>query len=323
MGQADALVRVVAQAEVEGQPGVLHAAGRIDPRGETEGDVGGDERGGDRGSLGQGAKPRQLQDAAQTAADDGPVLAAERHHVSDRPQRGETDEGLRLTGGHDPLGFQSAEQLPGHAGPGETVEAVGVGRLLGVDQGVGGRQPGWAAVGGERQVVVGHHQGHPRRPVGGDLDRAGAAVDGDHTADPLGGQLLQGRGVEPVALGHPVGDVGEDVGAACPERPGQHRAGGHPISVVVPVDGDAPAFGDGHAEGDDGIRHPLQPKGIEQLHPPGEEGGGFSAVQTSTRQDAAEHERLPGNRESFADLPAAGGGLHALDNLHTNVRITV
>ena len=125
--------------------------------------------------------------------------------------------------------------------------------------------------------------------------------------------------MEPVALGHPVGDVGEDIGAARPQRPGQHRAGSHPVGVVVPVDGDAPALGDGHPEGDDGIRHPLQAKRVEQLHPPGEKGGSFSAVQTSTRQDAAEHGRLPGDGEGFADLPAAGCGLHVFVDLHTNV----
>ena len=315
-----ALLRGIAEAEVEGELGVLHPAGRVDPWGDAEGDVGGGEGGGDVGGPGQGSQPSQLQHPPQPPADDRPVLALERHHVGDRAQRREADHGLGLTCGDDPLGLEGAEKLPGHPGAGQAVEPIGVAGLLGVDQGVGRRQAREAPIGGEGEVVVGHHQSHAGRPVGRHLDRAGPAVDGHHTLDPAGGQLLECGAVEPVSLGHPVGDVGEHVGAAGPKGPGQHRAGGDPVGVVIPVDGDAAPLGHRHPEGDHSLRHPLEAEGVEQLGAPADERVATAGVDASTGQDASQDRGLPGEGQGVADLPAAGCGLHGLDDSRTDVR---
>ena len=83
-----ASLRIVAEAELEREPRVLHPPGRVDARTDREGDVGAPRRQRGPGRLAERPEPGEVGDSRQPVADDDPVLAAQRHHVGDRAERG-------------------------------------------------------------------------------------------------------------------------------------------------------------------------------------------------------------------------------------------
>ena len=295
------LLEAAGQAETQGELGVLHPAGGIDPGGDAEGEVGGAGGATHPGHLEQRPQPGRgrLRHRLQAGGDDGPVLAAQGHHVGHRSQGGQSQAGVGGPGGHHPLGLQPLEQLPGHPGPGQGVEGIAAVRTLGVDQGVDVGEERRAPASGQGQVVIGDHQAQAGGTAGGHVCAAGAAVDADHAADTAAGQLLQRRGVEPVALGHPVGDVGQDVGA-----------GGDPVGVVVAVDRDRHPLGDRQAHGDDCLGHPRQAEGVVKGAGPADQLRGSGGVEPAGGEDAAEHRGQAVERRRAGHLPAPRRGLH-------------
>ena len=92
---------------------------------------------------------------------------------------------------------------------------------------------------GARRVVVGHHDVEPRSAGGRHLlDRRDRAVDGHQQVGPAGGEPLDGRGREPVAVVDPARQIPVDVRAERPQRPHEHRRRRDPVDVVVAVHGD-------------------------------------------------------------------------------------
>ena len=77
-----------------------------------------------------------------------------------------------------------------------------------------------------------------------------AAVHGDDQLHALGMELVDGDGVQAVALLQPPGDVAEAVCAPAAQKVGEQAGGGDAVHIVVAEDGDGFSPGDGKA-------HPL------------------------------------------------------------------
>ena len=138
------------EEQAQGELGILHPAGGVDPRREPEGEIGGTERaphprgGAERGEPGRRGGGERLE----PTPDDQAVLTAQRHHVGHGAEGGEAEGCVGAPRRDDPLGLERGEELPGHPRPREGVERVGAVRALGVDEGVhlgqrcrGDRQP--------------------------------------------------------------------------------------------------------------------------------------------------------------------------------------
>ncbi len=127
---------------------------------------------------------------------------------------------------------QRLDELEGYPHPGQLREGVlGVGQL-GVH---GGYCWGYLGEGG---VVVGDDDVQPLPlrllHLG---DGGNAAVHGDHQADAVLSQALQGGRLQPVALGEAVGYVGDDIAAQARQPLDQKGGAGDAVGVEVPVDG--------------------------------------------------------------------------------------
>ena len=128
-----------------------------------------------------------------------------------------------------------------------------------------------------RLVVVGDDQVDaelarpPRR-----FDAADAAVDGNDQRDAVGVQPLDGRRLQAVAVAQPLGNEMDDVAAEHLERATEDDGRRDAVDVVVAVNGDPLAAGDGLLEPLDRRRHAGQLERIVQViqrrvkEPPGE-----------------------------------------------------
>jgi len=251
------LVEIV--GELDGAGGVLgheqldavgrggHPAGGVEPGPELEGHVlAVDSRGvGQAGELDQpreaGAAPRA--DVLQAMLHEQAVLVDERHHVGDRAEGGEADRpqerlaepGRDAACSAGPRGDRPGE-LEGHAGAAEVAEGIrGAGEPR-VDEHVGrGKLLGEVVVVGDDQLEA--EPASPFRLRG----RGDAAVDRDHEVRAVGGELLEGLGVEAVALVLAAGHVPGGLGVEGLEAADEDRRRAHAVGVVVAVDHDLPA----------------------------------------------------------------------------------
>jgi hypothetical protein len=80
------------------------------------------------------------------------------------------------------------------------------------------------------------------------LDGGDAAVDGDDEPAAFVGEPRERLGAHAVALVEAAGQVPVDLGAELPEQQHGERGGGDAVDVVVAVDADAAALGDGGAD---------------------------------------------------------------------------
>ena len=124
-GEPSRLLGVVAEAELEREARVLHAPGGVDARPDRERDVGASRRQRRARGLAERTQTGQVGDAGQPVTDDDPVLAAQRHHVGDRAERGEPERRIRATGGDYAGRLERLDELERDPGAGEPVERVG------------------------------------------------------------------------------------------------------------------------------------------------------------------------------------------------------
>ena len=159
-------------------------------------------------------------------------------------------------------------------------------------------------------MVVGDHQPHPGGTRGHHVGAAGAAVDRDHATGPPAGEVVEGRSMEPVPLGHPVGDVGDDLRPPGAQRDGEHGAGGDTVRVVVAVHRDGRPLLDGDSDADDRLGH----AGKSERVVPGplvrEQRRRRRGVVPAGGEDSAQERRHPRQWRRLGDLPASGRGPH-------------
>ena len=155
---------------------------------------------------------------------------------------------------------QALGQLEGHSHAGQILERVGTARLLGIDDGHGGRQRL------ADRVMVGDDQVQARPGLLDLVDRADAAVDGDDDAHARGVEAPQGVEVQAIALVHAVGDVGLHLRAQGRQGLDQQGRGGHAVGVKVAVDGDRLALGGWPAAGGSTASFmPFRRKGLSRV----------------------------------------------------------
>ena len=166
-------------------------------------------------------------------AHDDPVLAHERHHVRDRGDGGEVEQVERQGLRKAERRHQGLHQLERDPGPAEHAEPRFVVALLGIDDGVRGRELGTG------KVMVGDHDVDavlPRAPHR--VHRGDAAVAREDEAGTDTEGFGQPRGAEVVTIAEAVGDERFRLGAGGAQRAGEERGGALPVHVVVAVDQD-------------------------------------------------------------------------------------
>ena len=223
------------EEELEAGIGAMEAPGGVDAGREAEADGAGvhpariDARhlhqGLEAGLAGGGER-------AQAGPDQPSVLAHERDDVGHGGERDHVEVGVGGPRVHPDRVEQRLGELVRDPGGAQLRARVAADPRMD-DRGV--RQP---AV-GARRVVVRDHDVHPggagRRDL---LHRGDRAVDGDQQLGPAGGQLVDRRGGEPVAVVDAAGQVPVDVGSQRPQGAHEHRRRAHPVDVVVAVHGD-------------------------------------------------------------------------------------
>ena len=187
----------------------------------------------------------------------------------------------------------------------------------GMDERGGGQRPV-----GARGVVVGDHHLHAGGLRGGHLlDRGDRAVHRHQEIRAAGGEPLDGRGGEPVAVVDPARQVPVDVGPERPQRPHEHGGRADAVDVVVAVDGDPRAALD---SGEDPRRPRAQPaERVERMPRLRREerarGAGVrEAAPHEDLRDDVRHAELAGEPRGGGvivrgDLEADGGRRHGRD----------
>ena len=234
------VVAVVREQQLERGAWVAEPAGRVDARAEPEADGarvdgGRVDPGGAHERLEAG--PLRPCERAEAGCDERSVLVQERDDVGDRGEGDEVEVALR------DLGVDAEERLA------ELVDDAGAAQLR--ERIVGGPRRDDRAI-RERlagPVVVGDDHLEAARRCFGDLGRGGdAAVDGEHEAAALVGEPRERLGAHAVAFVEPAREVPVDVGAELAQEQDGERGGGDAVDVVVAVDADPPAVGDGGAD---------------------------------------------------------------------------
>ena len=276
---------IVGQEQLGGDLHPAHAARGVDARRQHIAHGGGChvlevaaalvQQGGDAHALG-------MAELLQAPGHEGAVLPLQVHHVGDGAQADQVAVVLQ----HPVLvAGQGGGQLEGHTHAGQVGVGIGAVGPVGVDDGAGLGQLLLAL------VVVGDDeidaQFFAQRRLGGGGD---AAVHRDDQADLLPVQLADGRLVEAVALLEPAGDIADAPASPAAQEVHQQAGGGDAVHVVVAVDGDLLAPGQGGADTRDGAIHFPQRKGIAeglitaQRFPRGLGGAIAAAAQHPRRQ---------------------------------------
>ncbi len=222
-GQGHGRVHVRGQEHVQGRGRVVQPSGRVDARGQAEGDVA-------RAQLGEAvepggflergdAGPGRLLDEQQPVLDQDAVDPDQGHHVGHRAQGGQVQELADVQGvaGQEPV--QGRHQEKSHAHPGQ----IGAGAVPAVKLGVGhGVGPGQFVAG---QVMVRDHHGQAQLlGPGHGLQVRDAAVHGHQHSGPLAGQFLHALHVEAVALLAAPGQMAQGRDAALCAKKSSIRA---------------------------------------------------------------------------------------------------
>ena len=204
-----------------------------------------------------------------------PVFIDERHDVGHRAEGGQADrsqEHLAEPGCDPRVAAGPRRDRPGEfegdAGAAELSEGIGRAGEARMHEHVGVRER--VAEG----VVIGDDEFEaeltgPRR-LG---DARDAAIDRDDEARSLGGERLERRGVESVALLDPVGHVPDAAairrrrarGIECLEAVGEDRRGAHAVGVVVAIDDDAAARPDRREDAVGRLRNAGQRLGVAEV----------------------------------------------------------
>ena len=168
----------------------------------------------------------------QSQGYNGPVLPPEIHHVSHCADGGQIAAGPELTA---PLlrGRHGQHQLEGHPHPRQAGEGVVTVGPVGVDH---RSRPGQLFL---ALVVIGNDHIHAQGAgVVGLLHVGDAAVHCDNQGHPPTGQQVNGRPVQGIALGQPVGHIGQHPGPPIHQVGGEQAGGGDAVHIVVAVDAD-------------------------------------------------------------------------------------
>ena len=173
----------------------------------------------------------------QTPGHKDPVFSLQRHDVGNGTQAdhvGIIRQDFLLAAA------QSAGQLECHANTGQVLVGVTAVGTMGVHHGHGFRQDFFTFVMvGDDQVnaVALAHLGFFH---GGD-----AAVYGDDELDAIPMKLINGDGVQTIALLQTAGDIGHAIRTTAPEKVRQQTGGGDAVHVIVAENGDffAPVHG--------------------------------------------------------------------------------
>jgi hypothetical protein len=217
---------------------------------------------GQPGDVEEGTQPhlvRPLGQHLQAQLGDDAILAHERHHVGERADRRNLDERRQPVGLARPQA-QRLHELERDAHAGQVLVGIRTVVPLGIDDRDGIRQ---IAVG---LVVVGDDEieaqlARASRRVGA----ADAAVHGDDDLDALGVEPLERGRLQAVAIAEPLGDEMRHLPAEQLERTAQNHGGRDAVDVVITMNGDALAVGQGPQQPLDGAIHVGQPHRIEQV----------------------------------------------------------
>ena len=230
LGNASGLILVAAKQQFQRHSGVIHAARRVQPRGQAVTDrVRRDRFAAATRAFQQGvqAGAHRVLQKAQPLADDGAVLPHERHHVGHGAQGGQLAVHFQQLGGV--TAFQRGAKLERHARAAQIFKRAFVVGPLGVYDGnrVGERVT--------RQVVVRDDEVKAQfLGAGGFLDGGNAVVHRDHELKALSGQGFQRCACQAVT-GTAGGQLAADVRALAGETFVQNRGGGNAVHIVVAV----------------------------------------------------------------------------------------
>ena len=241
---------VIGQKQFQRQIDLPHPPGGIDPGGQHEADGGRIDSFGVTAALFHqrgNARTVGVGQLFQPPGSKHPVLTPQRHHVRDGSQTyhvGVLGKHLFL------IAAQGGSQLEGDAHAGKIFVGVAAVVAVGVHHGNGLGQ-GILAL-----MVVGDHQIHSQLPAqlrfgdGGD-----AAVHGDDELHAVLMELVQGDGVQTVALFQPAGDVADAVGTVAAQKVRQQTGGGDAVHVIVAKNGNFLLVFDGHGHPARGFVH--------------------------------------------------------------------
>ena len=105
-----------------------------------------------------------------------------------------------------------------------------------------------------------------------DLGNGGdAAVDRDDELEALAGEPRQRVGIQAVALLEPRRQMPRDIGTQFAQQQHRERGRADPVGVIVPVDADAGACGDGRVDHLDGLAHVSERERVVPRECPSEE----------------------------------------------------
>ena len=282
------------QQFVGGLSGV-QPAGRIQTRPEGEADrLGVDLAGHHPRSLHQRghAQPSAPVDQVEPGSDQGPVLALERDHIGDRPDRDKVEQGAFLEGRTFAPGARLAQQAlgqpKGDPDPGQSVK-----RIRATSFRVHHRQ----RVGDRlalQFVVIGDDEIQPDRAGPGGLAHGpDAAVDGDDELRAFRCQGFQRLRIQTVAFLKAVGDVDPKRRAQGGQGVMHQGAGRDPVAVVVAIHHDGLAGLNGGQDSGHGYAQILQ---SEDVNGPGGPGGIEKGLGLLERAHPARVHRLRGKR---------------------------
>ena len=290
-GDTGGLVLVFTQKQLEGHGGVVHAARRVEARGEAEADRFGRDGavrvpGGFQQRLQAGAH-RILQNG-KALLHDGAVFTLQRHHVGNGAERGQLAEHLEQVARGAVL--ERGAELERHARAAQALAGAFVVGAVGVDDGGG---PGQRFAG---QVVVGDDQvetefggaigfGH-----GGD-----AVVHRDDELIALGGQAAHGLRVEAVTAAVPAGQLAAHMRALVGKAFVQDGGGGNAVDIIIAKNDDGFLVFDGLADAFDRFVHILEPVRVGQFRLFGQQAVGLlRRFDAARRQHPAEQRPVPG-----------------------------
>ncbi len=316
--------------QFDGQLGMTHAPGGVEPRGEPEAHMlAVDLLVREPRRLDQRPQAHQLGvvHAQQPESGEDPILAGKRHDVGDGAesrQAGGVDKELAEVG-PDPFGLRErSSNSPGEfeRDAGTADIRVGVAGQDGrMHDHVGLRQRGAGC------VMIGDDQG--QADLAGDLGflyGGDAAVHGNHRVGPIPANLPQGLGVDAIPFLQAVGHVERDPAAGQGQQVPQDGRRGNSVDVVVSVDDDRPSLLDLTGDDSGGFDGPGERLGGQQSFELGVQEGsdGLGVGHASVMENLGKqgmNSQLPSGHHALrprrSDRPVLG---HPCRSLHSLVR---